>query len=66
MFKRHLFCILKACGVRNIDVEDVSLDITGFDGLHLNRLLNLKYVFAFAETYLRIEKEPKNEVRLSR
>ena len=62
---RHLYCTLKARGVRGFDVKGVSLDFTGFAGLHPYRLLDLKYKNAFAETYRRVGKYQKNEAGLS-
>lgn len=54
-----------ARGVRGVDVKGVSLDFTGFAGLHPYRLLDLKYKNAFAETYRRVGKYQKNEAGLS-
>jgi hypothetical protein len=48
---RHQSDALEPRGVRGIDVKVVSLDFTGFAGLHLIYLLDLKGQNAYTGTY---------------
>jgi len=40
-----------SCGVRGIDYKAVSVYLSGFQGLHLSCLLNLKRRNTYMETY---------------
>jgi len=54
MAHRHQSKRLGPCGVRNIDVAAVSLDFTGFSGVHPSCLLNLKRRNTYMETNRRL------------
>jgi len=47
------------------DDKDISVEFTGFDGLHPSYLLDLKRQNAFVEKYLEIEKESKKKSSVS-